>query len=92
MLRRLEQSRDEMTPAGFAQYLTQTNRQVKGIAISEPVASSRTEVELRVEFVYQDRNEAQQFFLENTAGEWKITRVSAAQTVETLVPYGTPVF
>ena len=92
LLRRLEQSRNEMTPAGFAQYLAQTNRQIKGIAISEPAASSQTQVELRVEYVYQDRNEAQQFFLENFAGEWKIARVSTAERVDTLVPYGTPVY
>jgi len=92
LLRRLEQSRDEMTPAGFARYLAQTNKQIKGIAVSEPAALSEREVEVRVEFVYQDRNEAQQFFLEKSAGEWKIARVSAAERVETLVPYGTPVY
>jgi hypothetical protein len=92
LLGRLEQSRDEMTPAGFARYLAQTNQQIKGIAISEPAAISANEVELRVEFVYTDRNEAQQFFLEKSAGEWKIARVSAAERVETLVPYGTPVY
>jgi hypothetical protein len=92
LLGRLEQSRDEMTPGGFARYLAQTNQQIKGIAISEPAAVSENEAEVRVEFVYSDRNEAQQFFLERSAGEWKIARVSAAERVETLVPYGTPVY
>jgi hypothetical protein len=92
LLGRLEQSRDEMTAAGFARYLTQTNRQIKGIAISEPAAVSENEVEVRVEFVYSDRNEAQQFLLERSTGAWKIARVSAAERVETLVPYGTPVY
>lgn len=90
--RRLEQSRDEMTPAGFAQYLAQTNKQIRGIAISEPAALSESEVEVRIEFVYQDRNEAQQFFLEKSSQEWKIARVSAAERVEALVPFGTPVY
>lgn len=92
LLGRLEQSRDEMTPGGFARYLAQANQQIKGIAISEPAAVSENEAEVRVEFVYPDRNEAQQFFLERSAGEWKIARVSAAERVETLVPYGTPVY
>jgi hypothetical protein len=89
--RRLAQSRDEMTPAGFTQYLAQTNRQIKGIAIAEPTALSETEAVVPVEFVYQDRNEAQQFFLEKSSGEWKIARISAAERVKTLIPYGMPV-
>ncbi len=91
LLRRLQQSRNEMTPAGFAQYLAETNRQIKGIAVSEPIASAESQVEVRVEFVYQDRNEAQRFFLDKTAAGWKIARVSTAERVKTLVPYGTPV-
>lgn len=91
MRRRLEQSRDEMTDGGFARYLVENNKQIKGIAIADPETLSENEVQVRVEFVYQDRNEAQQFFLERSAGEWSIARVSAAERVETLVPYGTPV-
>jgi hypothetical protein len=90
--RSLEQSRDEMTPAKFAQYLAQTNQPIKGIAVSQPTALSETEVEVRVEFVYQDRNESQQFVLEKSAGEWKIARVGGAGRVETPVPYGTSVY
>jgi hypothetical protein len=90
--RRLEQSREEMTPAGFARYLAQSNKQIKGIAISEPVALSESEVEVHVEFVYQDRNEAQEFLLEASSGEWRITRVNAAERVDSPVPYGTPVY
>jgi hypothetical protein len=92
LLRRLQQSRDEMTPDGFARYLVQTNQQIKGVAISEPETRSETEIDVRVEFVYQDRNEAQTFSLERSSGEWKIARVSSAERVETLVPYGTPVY
>lgn len=92
LLRGLRQSRDEMTPDGFARYLVETNRQIKGIAIAEPAAMSESEVEVRVEFVYRDRNEAQQFSLEKLSGEWKIAQVSKTERVETLVPYGTPVY
>jgi hypothetical protein len=92
MRRRLEQSRDEMTGAGFARYLAENNRQIKGIAISKPETLSAGEVAVRVEFVYQDRNEAQQFFLEQSSGAWTISRVSGAERVETLVPYGAPAY
>jgi hypothetical protein len=89
--RRLEQSREEMTAPGFTRYLAQTNQPIKGIAVSEPTAVSDGEVEVRVEFVYQDRNESQQFFLENSTGEWRIARIDGAERVETPIPYGTPV-
>lgn len=91
MRRRLEQTRDEMTAAGFTRYLVDNNKQVKGVAIADPDMLSGSEVEVRVEFVYQDRNEAQQFFLEKSGGKWMIARVTAAERVDTPVPYGTPV-
>jgi hypothetical protein len=46
---------------------------------------------VRVEYVYQDRNEAQTMYLEKASSGWKITRVDGAERVKTLVPYGTPV-
>ncbi len=46
---------------------------------------------MRVEYVYQDRNEAQSMYLEKLSGAWKIARVEAAERVKTLIPYGTPV-
>lgn len=92
MRRRLEQSRDEMKRDAFAQHLTRTNEQIKGIAISTPPPVSDTEVQVTVEFIYQDRNEVQHFLLQRTTGEWKIAQVDAVERVETLVPYGTPAY
>lgn len=91
MAKRLGQSVTEMTRAGFASYLTRSNAEIKGIAINEPVLTSGSDAEVRVEYVYADRNEAQQMFLEKADGDWKIRRVDAAVRVKTLVPYGTPV-
>jgi hypothetical protein len=91
MRRRLEQSRDEMSAGGFARYLIENNKQIKGFAVAEPKTLSGGDVEVRVEFVYQDRNEAQQFLLAKSGGEWTITGGHTAERVETLVPYGTPV-
>lgn len=92
MERMLKQSRAEMSDPGFAKYLSERNREIKGIAISEPERLSENEVSIRVEYVYTDRNEAQNFFLERLPEGWKISRVDAAVRVETLVPYGTPVY
>jgi hypothetical protein len=91
MARRLGQSVTEMTRAGFAGYLTKSNAEIKGIAINEPVLTSGSDAEVRVEYVYADRNEAQQMFLEKAGGDWTIRGVDAAVRVKTLVPYGTPV-
>src|SRR5579872_5795251 len=87
----LKQSLAETTEAGFAKYLKDSNAAVKGIAISEPQPLTDREVKVRVEYVYQDRNEAQTMYLEKDAAGWKIARVESAERVKTLVPYGTPV-
>jgi hypothetical protein len=85
----LERARSES--ADFAKYLRDSNAALKGIAVTEPETLSDREVKARVEYVYQDRNEVQYFYLEKLAGSWKISRVDSAERVKTLVPYGTPV-
>ena len=91
MTAELQQSVAETTEPKFAQYLKDSNAAIKGIAISEPQPLTDTQVKVRVEYVYQDRNEAQTMFLEKQGGIWKITQVEGAERVKTLVPYGTPV-
>ncbi len=92
MTRRLEQSRDEMTSEGFARYLRERNAEIKGIAINEPEQASDSRVRVRVEYVYEDRNEAQLVYLEKAGNAWKIVGLDGAERVPTLVPYGTPVY
>lgn len=87
----LKQSLAETTEAGFSKYLKDSNAAVKGVAISESQSLTDREVKVRVEYVYQDRNEAQMMYLQKGAGGWKIARVDGAERVKTLVPYGTPV-
>src|SRR5262249_1245363 len=87
----LKQSLAETTESGFAKYLKDSNAAIKGIAITEPQQLTDREVKVRVEYVYQDRNEAQTMYLEKGTGGWKISRVDSAERVKTLVPYGTPV-
>ncbi len=87
----LQQSIAETTEPKFAQYLKDSNAAIKGVAISEPQQLTDTQVKVRVEYVYQDRNEAQLMYLEKQSGIWKITQVDSTERVKTLVPYGTPV-
>ena len=87
----LRQTIAEKGEAAFAAYLRQFNAPIKGVAILEPQPLSDREVGLRVEYVYQDRNETQTMYLEKVSGAWKIARVEAAERVKTLIPYGTPV-
>src|SRR5690242_16033681 len=87
----LKQSIAETTEPAFSKYLKDQNASIKGIAISEPQQLTDREVKVRVEYVYQDRNEAQMMFLEKATGGWKISRVDGTERVKTLVPYGTPV-
>jgi hypothetical protein len=87
----LKQSIAEQGQAAFGKYLRETNEPIKGVAITEPQALTDREVKVRVEYVYQDRNEAQYFYLEKHETGWKIARLDQAERVKTLVPYGTPV-
>ena len=81
----------ESTEKGFARYLQDSNSSLKGVAVSGPQQISEGVASVRVEDVYQDRNEAQNLRLEKLNGEWKIAGVDGAERVKTLVPYGTPV-
>lgn len=87
----LDQTLRESSESAFAKYLRESNAAIKGVAVNEPQASGEREASVRVEYVYQDRNEAQVMHLEKTAAGWKIASVEGAARVKTLVPYGTPV-
>lgn len=91
MEKTLRQSVTEMTPVGFARYLTENNKLIKGIAMYKPEEVSESAVDIRVEYVYVDRNEAQRFRVEKLSSAWVITKVDGVERVETIVPYGTPV-
>lgn len=87
----LRQSVAEQGEAAFGKYLRDTNASIKGIAITEPQTLTDREVKVRVEYVYQDRNEVQSYYLEKQGANWKIARLDGAERIKTLVPYGTPV-
>ena len=87
----IEQSIRESGEEHFSRYLKESNSAIKGIAVSELRQISSHETTVRVEYVYQDRNEAQTMRLEQEGGAWRITQVDATGRVKTLIPYGTPV-
>jgi hypothetical protein len=89
MAQSLERARAESSD--FAAYLRGSNAALKGIAVMGPEPLSEREVKVRVEYVYQDRNEAQLFYLEKERSGWTISRVEPAERVKTVIPYGTPV-
>jgi hypothetical protein len=91
MERSLRQSLAESGNAGFANYLIRSNADVKGIAVSEPQPATESQMKLRVEYVYQDRTEAQTMYLENVGGAWKVSHTDSDERVKTPVPYGTPI-
>ena len=87
----LEQSVRETGMDPFSRYLKESNSAIKGIAVSTPQPVSDREAAVRVEYIYQDRNEAQTMYVQKDAAVWKITRVESSERVKTLIPYGTPV-
>lgn len=87
----LRQSLAETTESAFAKYLRDSNAAIKGVGVSEPQKVTDLEAKVRVEYVYQDRNEAQTMYLEKGPNGWKIARAHSDERVKTLIPYGTPV-
>jgi hypothetical protein len=87
----LRQSLADTTESGFAKYLRDSNAAIKGVAVSDPQKVSDLEAKVRVEYVYQDRNEAQTMYLEKGPKGWKIARADSDERVKTLIPYGTPI-
>jgi hypothetical protein len=85
----LKRARSESTD--FGQYLRTSNAAIVGIAVNEPQLLSEREVQVRVEYVFRDRNEVQVLYLGKTPGGWKIARVDSAERIETKAPYGVPI-
>lgn len=89
--RSLEQSLAESGEGAFGGYLRESNSRIKGIAITEPEPVSDSEVKLRIEYVYADRNEVQIAWAVRDGKVWRVARLDASERIRTPVPYGTPV-
>lgn len=86
----LRQTLAESTEAEFAKYLRDSAAGIKGVAVYDPQITGGTAA-VRVEYVYQDRNEVQMMYLEQGRKGWKIFRADGDERIKTLIPYGTPV-
>jgi hypothetical protein len=87
----LRQSISESSGTAFAKYLQDQQAAIKGVAVSEPEITGDAEAKVRVEYVYEDRNEIQTIYLERAGDGWKIARAASDERIKTLIPYGTPV-
>ena len=87
----LRESLAESTEATFGKYLKDSQAAVKGVAVSEPEYAGDSQAKVRVEFVYEDRNETQTMMLERGPAGWRIAGTEGDQRIKTLIPYGTPV-
>ncbi len=85
----LETLRESGEPA-FASYLRDSHAAVKGAAVSDPEPLPNGEQKVRVEYIYEDRNEVQFLYLEKRDGRWKIVRADLDARAPALIPYGTP--
>src|SRR3984893_10096649 len=67
-----------------ANYLKDSHAAIKGVAVSDPQKITDLEAKVRVEYIYQDRNEVQMVYLEEGPAGWKISRVDSDERVQTL--------
>lgn len=68
----------ESSESKFGSYLTR-NATFQGVAVTVIDRSSATDAQLRVEYVYGDRNEVQNLYLKREAERWKIYRMAGAE-------------
>jgi hypothetical protein len=87
--RNLEKTGAEMGWQQFSLYLKRLNEGITGIAVSDLKLTGEAGANLRVEFVYRGKNEAQEHHLILRDGAWKIDRVGESERVKTQIPYGT---
>jgi hypothetical protein len=73
----------------FKAYLISQNSAVQGMAVTVTDRPNADEARARVEYVYSDHNEVQNFHLKREGKRWKIIDMDGVQAVQPLVPYGT---
>lgn len=85
------QAISDSSEESFRKYLQVSNAALKGVAVMEPEVLTGGEVRVRVEYVYENRNEVQTMRLEKGDTGWRITAADSSERIKTLVPYGSPV-
>jgi hypothetical protein len=85
----LVQVMKENAESNFAGYL-KSQSAFQGVAVSVTDHPSDTEAQVRVEYVYGNRNEVQSVYLRKDS-RWRIVKVSGSEQVKTLLPFGSAV-
>jgi len=80
----------ENTESKFASYLTR-NASFQGVAVTVTDRPSPEEAQVRVDYVYSDRNEVQKLYLRREGESWRILRVAGSEQTESLLPFGSRV-
>jgi hypothetical protein len=87
----LQQVIKENDESKFASYLTGQYAALQSVAVTVTDRSSENEAEVRVEYVYSNRNEVQSVYLKKEGDRWKVLKVGGSEQIETLIPFGTTV-
>jgi hypothetical protein len=77
--------------SNFAAYLKSQNAAFQGVAVSVTDRPSDSEAQVRVEYVYSNRNEVQSIYLRKESSRWRIVKVAGAEQIKTLLPFGSAV-
>jgi hypothetical protein len=86
----LAQVMKENAEPSFAAYLKSQNSAFQGVAVSVIDRTSDTEAQVRVEYVFGNRNEVQSVYLRKDS-RWRIFKVSGSEQVKTVLPFGSTV-
>jgi hypothetical protein len=74
----------------FASYLT-GNATFQGVAVRVIDRPSATEAQVRVEYVYGDRNEVQNLYLKRDGERWRVYQIAGAERQATPFAFGSRV-
>ena len=80
----------ENSQSKFASYLTR-NATFQGVAVAVVDRPSTTDAQVRVEYVYGDRNQVQNLYLKREGGRWKVFRMAGAEQLASPFPFGSRV-
>ncbi len=86
----LQQVVKEDSASKFASYLMR-NADFKGVAVTVVDRQSAEDALVRVEYIYNDRNEVQQLRLKRDGRHWTIVQVAGAEQIKSLLPFDSPV-
>ncbi|MFQ5808572.1 MAG: hypothetical protein ACE5JM_03045 [Armatimonadota bacterium] len=89
---RLEQTDTEMGRRAFGEHLARTAGEITGVTVHDPLEPVGSDVKLRAEMVYRDKNEVQEFILTQRRGRWRISEMTNPQRIKTIIPYGSEAY